>query len=161
MEKNDVVEQEATETPEVEDQDLDQDESPEELQARLEKAEKEKEALLGRLKRAETKAKSAKSEEPSKHINNTSDDDRIERLELKLEGYVDSEIDEIMQYGGKSFLKTELGRKAAEIIKEQRQAEEAAKIKTSSKSEFESKYSETDLRDMSPEELESILPKAN
>jgi len=161
MEKNDVVEQEATETPEVDEQETDHDESAEELQARLEKAEKEKEALLGRLKRAESKKKKAPKAESSEIINNTSDDDRIERLELKLDGYADGEIEEIMKFGGKAFLQTELGKKAADLIRDQRKAEEAAKIETSAKSEFESKYSDQDLKDMSAEELKKILPKAN
>lgn len=154
MDKNDIVE-ETTQTPEelvVEENTTDESLNAEELAAEL-----------GRIKREKTRLekKLSKKEETPEIINNNQvhDNDRLERLELKLDGYADAEIDQIMQHGGKAFLETDLGKKAAEIIREQRLAEEATRIKTSSKSDFEEKYSKQELEDMSTEELAKILPK--
>jgi hypothetical protein len=89
---------------------------------------------------------------------------RDDAFKLYREGYTEDEIDLIMRNGGRKVLEDEsspltLGLKAA---REQRNAEIAAgqTSDSSSLSEVERKYTSEQLRNMTPKELENILPKA-
>jgi hypothetical protein len=123
---------------------------------------------LGIMQRQLTKAaKAMESEEEDssvaeqKPINNTPENDKLERLELRVEGYSPSMVDEIMKLGGKSFLANKIGAKVVEEMVTQEKATAAASIKSGTETAFDKKYSQEDLKNMSIEELEKILPHAN
>lgn len=82
----------------------------------------------------------------------------VERLTLKVDGYNDEEIAEVMKLGGLKALDNPLVKKAIESMREDRQAENAQVTDGGAKSDFSRKYSPQDLRKMSSEELEKILP---
>lgn len=82
----------------------------------------------------------------------------VERLTLKVDGYNDEEIAEVMKLGGLKALNNPLVKKAIESMREDRQAENAQVTDGGAKSDFSRKYSPQDLRKMSSEELEKILP---
>lgn len=82
----------------------------------------------------------------------------VERLTLKVDGYNDEEIAEVMKLGGLKSLENPLVKKAIEAMREERQAENAQVTDNGAASDFSRKYSPQDLRKMSTEELEKILP---
>ncbi len=108
---------------------------------------------------AERKAKQA---EQTKVVAETTalPSSEIERLTLKVDGYNDAEIAEIMSLGGVKALSNPLVKRAVEAMREERRVESAQVDTAGATSDFSRKYSEADLRKMSAEELEKILPKA-
>ena len=54
------------------------------------------------------------------------DPDRIERLELQVEGYPKEIVDEIMELGGRDFLKNKVGKGVVDEMVRQHKAEQAA-----------------------------------
>ena len=88
------------------------------------------------------------------------DGDKYERLELKIEGYSDEIIDQIMEYGGKKFLNTDLGKTAVEQLVKQQKAKEATDIDSSIKSQTGKTLTPDDLANMSSAEMEKHLPKS-
>lgn len=82
----------------------------------------------------------------------------VERLTLKVDGYNDDEIGKIMELGGVKALQNPLVKKAVEVMRQERQAENAQVDTDGAMSAFTRKYSEADLRKMSAAELEKILP---
>jgi hypothetical protein len=84
----------------------------------------------------------------------------LTRLKLRVEHGIDDPeaLDFIMKNGGEDALKNEYMKKAVETILTQKKAEKASVDGDNSKSEFEKKYSTEQLRSMSSEELEKILP---
>lgn len=152
IETEEVVEEETTEE-EAEESTVETEESGEETteedvdwKARAIKAE-------GLIQKHKTKAKTVKKETPT-------DSKTLERMQLQLDGYPIEIVDQIMDLGGKEFLNNDIGKKAVDILVKQATAEKAAKIETTTKSSFEKKYTPEDLRNMSVEEMEKILPKA-
>lgn len=122
--------------------------------------------LYARLKDAESKLK-AKKESPVTEAKSEaratvpqSSNEHIERLELKVDGYADEEIAEIMKLGGKKVLENKIVRKAIDDLKAQRIAESAQVDSSSATSDFSRKYSQADLAKMSVKELEEILPRS-
>lgn len=114
------------------------------------------------------KQKATKVEEieetPEKEIKsevNTDIEKRLEKIELTAKGYSDDEIDFIQSNGGKKALENNFVKTAIESIREQRKAEEASVEIDSSKSEIEKKYTSSQLKNMSAEELKKILPHAD
>lgn len=86
---------------------------------------------------------------------------KADEFKLYREGYSEDQIDIIMANGGYKVIQDEkhpltIGLKVA---KEQRRAEEASSqaSSTSGLSEIERKYTEQDMRNMKPEELEKII----
>jgi hypothetical protein len=118
--------------------------------------------LYARLKKAEDEAKAAKEargvQAGDSQVNIPSVE--VERLTLKVDGYNDSEIAEIMSLGGLKALSNPLVKRAVEAMREERRVENAQVNTDGAMSDFSRKYSEADLRKMSAEELEKILPKA-
>ena len=106
---------------------------------------------------AERKAKKAeKQTSVSKDLPNES----VERLTLKVDGYNDDEIAKIMELGGLKALSNSLVKKAVDVMREERLTENAQVDIDGATADISRKYSEADLRKMSAEELEKILPKA-
>lgn len=140
-------------------------ETAEEKAIRLEEANKK---LYERAKTAEATAKALKEktniitpQEPTK----PSDILKADEFRLYRQGYNENEIDLIMHNGGAKILEDKtnplvLGLQAS---KEQRNAEDAASRTSDAVglSDIERKYTEQDLRNMSKEDLEKILPHVN
>ena len=103
---------------------------------------------------AERKAKKA-VQAPKTETNLSSPD--IERLTLKVDGYNDDEIAEVMKLGGVKALSNPLVKKAIEAMREERQAESAQITEAGGRSDITRKYSNAELRKMSSEELEKLL----
>ena len=109
------------------------------------------------LKLARQEAGENKSDKTIIKKTNSKDDSRLERLELKLDGIPDDIIDEILPLGGKEFLKTNIGKRVIDDMLEQRKAEQASEISSGGKSNISKRYSDAELRKMSPAELEKLI----
>ena len=84
-------------------------------------------------------------------------DKKLERLELKTEGYSDQEIEFISQYGGKKALDNPILKAAIEKVREEEKLAKATKIKSGGSSSKEKTYSEEDLNNMPLDKLEEGL----
>lgn len=153
--ENEGEEVEFIETEEESDVELDETESEEgteeegqvDWKTRAEKAE----ALIVKNKTKKSKAK----------VTNSSDSTRMDKLELRQEGYPSDIVDSIMELGGKEALKNPVLKKAVDDMLVQHKANIASKVKSSSGSPSLNKYSKQDLDNMSVEELEKVLPHAD
>lgn len=144
------------------DNDLDIDQENEEMQddsdkdaqiAKLTAIIKRKNQKLAKLQTGDNK-----SDKPIiKKSNSSFDDQRLERLELKLDGIPEDVIDEILPLGGKKFLQTNIGKRVVEDMLAQRKAEQASDISSGGKSDINKRYSEAELRKMSSAELEKLI----
>lgn len=92
--------------------------------------------------------------------NGTSSDDNQwrERIELKVEGYKEDEVEFILQNGGRDSLDNPLVKAAINTVRKQ-QASLNATPSGTNKSPGYGKYTEKDLRNMSLEEIEKIVPR--
>lgn len=86
------------------------------------------------------------------------DNERYERLELKIDKYSDEEIDFIMQNGGRKSLDNKLVKSAIEAQRKFVKSE-GATPSGSGKSPVFQKFTERDLKNMPLEELEKIIPQ--
>lgn len=86
--------------------------------------------------------------------------EQMNRLELKVDGYPDEIIDEIMKYGGKQALQSPIIKRVVGEMMDEHNADRAANISVSNKSDWEKKFTHKDLQGKSIEELEKILPHA-
>jgi soluble cytochrome b562 len=145
-------------------------ETAEERLSRLEETNKK---LYERTKKAEADAKEAKAElikvkpaisEVSAKPSETKPSDILKADEFKLyrAGYTESEIDLIMHNGGAKILEDKKNPLVMGLIaaKEQRGAEDAASRTSDSSglSDIERKYTEQDMRNMTKEDLEKLIP---
>jgi len=118
-------------------------------------------ALLGRIKRLETDLKQTKNAKPLEVQTPQVDESRLERLELRTEGYTPEEVDHIMGFGGRKALENPIVKAGIEKLRFDNKLANAADVDSSTKSEIERKYTEAELMAMPTEELKKILPKAN
>lgn len=116
--------------------------------------------LYARLKKLENKKRDNPVREEKPKQKSNASDDKLARLELKVDGFTDEETDFLVQYGGKEALKNPIVKKALDVMRQERIAENAQVDDSSAKSEFERKYSTEDLRGKTVAELEAILPKS-
>lgn len=153
MEENEIVIEETPNHAEAE------TETAEDKLARLEETNKK---LFERAKKAEAEAKASKG---TKEVSAPKPSDILKADEFKLyrQGYSESEIDLIMHNGGMKAIEDEKSPLALglKVAKQQRIAEDAAShtSEASGLSDIERKYTEQDMRNMSKEELEKLLPK--
>jgi hypothetical protein len=84
-------------------------------------------------------------------------DKKFEKLELKTEGYNEDEIEFLSQYGGKKALSNPIIKTALETLREKAKAENAVVDSSENTSSIEKKYTEAQLRAMSPDELEELI----
>ena len=107
---------------------------------------------------------SEKEEEPKRETITkqapTQERDELERIELRLDGYDKETVEKIMEQGGKKFLETDLGKLAIERYLEQRNAEKATNIDSSIKSPTGKVLQPEDIKSMSSDEMEKLLPKS-
>lgn len=121
--------------------------------------------LYERAKKAEAELKTLKQQKPKGDEQPTNPSpaspemtDRLERAELRLEGYSADEVDEIMTLGGVKALNNELIKAGIEAKRKERKSLEATPT-NSAKSPMYKQYTEAELRKMSSEDLEKILPR--
>jgi len=90
-------------------------------------------------------------------------DEWRERMELKVEGYDEDEINFIMRNGGKDAVEDDYVQSAIEQMREEKEAKQASDAASDSGGGAETVkgYTQEDLQDMSKEELEEILPKSS
>ena len=125
------------------------------LEAKAKQLEETNKKLYARVKKSD--------EKPLKITVESNDlegmEKRLEKkLELKAQGFNDEDIKFINANGGD--INNPYVKNALASVKVQRDAELAASITSSGQSDIEKKYSNEELRKMSPEELEKILPRA-
>lgn len=129
----------------------------EELQARADKADEYKK-YADRVAAENAKLKkSSKQEDLKTNESSTNSDERFERLELKTEGYKSDEVDFLIQNGGRKALENPIVMAGIEAMRKKQKSTDATPSGTA-KSLVYQKYTEPDLRKMSAEELEKILP---
>lgn len=97
---------------------------------------------------------------PKQKVTSSGDTTRLDRIELRQEGYPQEVVDNIMELGGKDALNNPIIKKSVEDMVTQHNAEKASKIQGGSSSASVNKYSQKDLENMSVEELEKVLPHA-
>jgi len=122
---------------------------------------KEKEELEEKNKKLYARVKQSSEKKTVLDTPNPQIVNELARLKLQVEhGIKDPEaIDFIMKNGGEKALDNQYIKKTIETMQEQKRAEEAVVSEDSSKSEFEKKYTPDELRNMSAEDLEKILPR--
>lgn len=91
----------------------------------------------------------------------TPDSERMDRLELRQEGYAPEVVDKIMELGGKAALANEILKKSADELQADFNARQAAAIEEGPQGTSRTKYSKEELANMSVEEMEKILPHAD
>ncbi len=95
-------------------------------------------------------------------LNSSKESERMDRMELRQDGYAPEVIDEIMKLGGKSALDNPILKKSADELQEAHVAEKAANdLDGGPNSVGETKLTNDDLKEMSSEEMEKVLPHAN
>lgn len=131
------------------------------LAERVKQLEKDNKTLYAKKQHLKEKlekvAGSLKNESENPPVKQDVSDDKYERLELKVEGYSDEEIDMIKDLGGKKALKNPIVKKAIEDYRSEQKLAKATDIKSSGGSSREKVYTESELRDMSPDELEKKI----
>lgn len=103
------------------------------------------------------KAKKAEQTQTQTTVESGLSSKDVERLTLKVDGYNDAEITEIMRLGGLKALSNPLVKKAVDIMRQERQVESAQVDTEGQTSTISRKYSEADLRKMTAAELEKVL----
>lgn len=128
------------------------------LEAEKKALEEKNAKLYARLKKVES------SKEVSKPLAKTDGISSAEftRLKLKVDyGITDPEaLDFVLKNGGEKALENPYIKKTIDNMVEQKKAEQAVISGENGKSEFDKKYTEGQLKNMSAEELEKILPHA-
>lgn len=141
-------------SPESHGADADTSETP-----TVESLQEKNKQLYARLKKAEEEVKLAKQTQPASDAGEKQALPivEVERLTLKVDGYNDAEITEIMRLGGLKALSNPLVKKAVDIMRQERQVESAQVDTEGQTSTISRKYSEADLRKMTAAELEKVL----
>lgn len=120
-------------------------------------AEKNKQ-LFERAKKAEAKVKELEKKPETLKTNSSDSEERFERLELKTEGYKSDEIDFLMQNGGQKALENPIVMAGIEGMRAKVKSKDAS-VSGTGKSYTYQKYGERDLKKMTAEDLEKIIPQ--
>jgi hypothetical protein len=115
--------------------------------------------LYARATKAETKLKQYEKTDKTEVKQTESSqipNDRLERLELRTEGYSGEEIEAIMELGGRNSLQNPVVVKAIEVMRKEAKSKNATPSGTA-KSPVYQKYTEQDLKKMPIEEFEKLL----
>lgn len=83
--------------------------------------------------------------------------EKLERMELRLDGYSKEEVDEIMELGGTKVLGSKFVQSAIKAMRAEKKST-SADANFSAKSPVFKKYTQEDLSKMSSTELAKILP---
>lgn len=123
--------------------------------------EKKNKQLYARIKKSEEESSDKKTALVETQSSNV-DNEKLTRLELKVDhGISDPEaVDFVMKNGGPEALKNPYIKAAVDQILTQKKTEAAIVQEEAGKSEIEKKYTTAQLKSMSSEDLEKILPHA-
>lgn len=125
------------------------------LEEKVSKLEAEKQELADKNRKLYARAKG------SRDFTNKSDDsgfeEKLTKLELKTEGYSEEEVEFITQYGGKKALENPIVKTALEVMREKAKAERAVVDSSEDVGNIERKYTDKQLKAMSPDELEALI----
>ena len=133
------------------DQDVELD--VEALKQKAEKADEYKKYADRVAAENKTLKKSLPTNQSSPDIN-----ERIERQDLRIEGYSKEEVEFLMQNGGQKALDNKLVLAGIEAMRKETKSKEATPSGTG-KSAVYQKFTEQDLRKMPAEDLEKIIPQ--
>lgn len=135
------------------------------LKESLEKELKKYKELAENYKiRAEKAEKQAKKEPESSKEDKAENqgqpyEDKIARLEMKIQGYSDDEIDIINELGGVKSLNNPVVKKAVEVFREEREKAKALNIEGVGGSGSAREYSPNEIANMSAEEYRKKVLK--
>lgn len=141
----------------------------EEVQETQEETQQEDVLTLAGEEKAEFEKWKAKKEERQKFVEKAKSNpqpqkttynvtaDKLERMELKLDGYSSDEVEAIMDLGGSKALSNPIVKGAIEQMRNKSKSENANQA-LNSKSPVYKKFTQDDLGKMSSAELEKILP---
>lgn len=107
-----------------------------------------------------TRSKDEVTEQKPLQTTANADDAWRQKMELKVEGFSEDEVDFILKNGGRKGLENPFVKTAIDSIRTQKQAESAVVDTDTGKSEIEKKYPLEEQRKMSVADLDKILPKA-
>lgn len=124
-----------------------------ERSARLEDQNKK---LYARAKSAETKEKNLNRESSDYSPEPSQDNEWKERIELRVDGYSDKEVDFIIRNGGKAALNDGMVKTAIKVAREEARSKEATPG-SSNRSFVHKKYTLADFSNMSASEMEKAL----
>lgn len=133
------------------------------LKEKVLELDKEAQAYYGKYKHYKKKANTPKEEvqetKPNKPESSSPapSEDKLARLELKVEGYSDDEIDFLLPYGGKKAAENPFVKKAIEQLREEKKLSEATSINGNGSDRKEKQYTEDDLRGKSSEEIAKLI----
>lgn len=155
MQNENVQEQELDETLEGQESTEEQTGDSKDLEAELAKYK----AIAERKTKQLNAIKNGLGEEDNK-VKQTpiSSEQRLERLELKTDGYSDREIDFILKNGGKEAVSDEMVNAAIETMRAKDKAESATPDSTG-KSPIFKRYTADDVANMPLDELEKMIPR--
>jgi uncharacterized protein (DUF1697 family) len=105
---------------------------------------------------ATKETKEVKTAKPTEKTDLSSYEVKLERLELRADGYSPDEIDAIQELGGAKALKNPVVQSAIKAMRAEKKSQDA-KEPLNSKSPVFKKYTQQDLGKMSASEMEKIL----
>lgn len=117
-------------------------------------------AIAERMRKKLEKAQSSLGEDEEKEqppAQPSSEEDRYVRLDLKVDGYNEDEINFILKNGGKQALEDPYVKAAVEARREQRKAEEAMVATDSNKSDIFKRFTPEQIQAMSAAEMEKAM----
>lgn len=159
LQENDTLEEETLEQTEVEE--LDDEPDYDTLKAErddLKKRVSEESAKKLHWKNKATKTAEAKKEPSSRFNKEESDlESRLERQDLRLDGYSIEEVDYLMKNGGKEAVKDKFVMAAIQKLREQDKAEKAVVSSKASGSNMLKGLTEEQIQNMSAAELEKKI----
>jgi hypothetical protein len=137
-----------------------------EVQAAVEALKEKNKQLYARAKKAEEEAKALKAKEEARPVeqpkveNPAVSPTDLERLNLKVDGYSNEEVNFIMKNGGANAISDEFVIAGIEALRAKKKKEiqsDEANPSISSKSPIFKKYSEDQVREMPLAELEKLV----
>lgn len=128
----------------------------EELRKRQIQLEEQNKKLYARAKKSEEKLKSIDPMESHNEETTINEDERWQKIDLRLEGYDPDETDFIIRNGGKEALDNKFVQAAISQMRAQKRSKQATPS-GGNRSPIERKYSQDQLMSMPTEELEKLL----
>lgn len=141
------------ETDETTDEEVSEDESITLTKAEFSKLNRKAKAYDATKPKKEEK----KEEKTDLSTKTEPSNEKLERMELRLDGYSKEEVDEIMELGGTKVLGSKFVQSAIKAMRAEKKSA-SADTNFSAKSPVFKKYTQEDLSKMSSTELEKILP---
>ncbi len=154
-EQPEVIEQEEEQIIEEQDEELESQEE-ESNDVTLSKSEFKKLQRKAIAYDATKETKETKTAKPTEKTDLSSYEVKLEKLELRADGYTSDEIDAIQELGGAKALSNPLVQSAIKAMRAEKKSQDA-KEPLNSKSPVFKKFTQQDLSKMSASEMEKIL----